>query len=359
MSDKRAALALKLAEKANSTYGAKTAFAGMNPIDNGVLPTGILQFDYMSGIGGIRRGTAVEVFGPPHIGKTSAFGYPVLGSAQQQGLLTGMINVEPSFDNGWVVANGINPDYNVTVFPDNLNEAFEILHEWVYDGTLDVILFDSMAGSSTENEQKEGAVAQFGGASKLITWNFQRIITRMMKNNVTVIFVNQIRDTIGGNISGLVDSPGGWAAKHLCEMRIQLKRGRNRYTMKVPGAEKSEDKIVGQEIAAVFKKAKTHNALGNTARYDFYHIDTDGLFPYGIDHAQDIINTGLISGVFQKDGTYYHYPEFPDGKLYGKPKVQKFFEEHPETVTKVREDVIAKMNERVSENAKKELVNNG
>jgi hypothetical protein len=42
-------------------------------------------------------------------------------------------------------------------------------------------------------------------------------------------------------------------------MRIHLKPGKDRYMMKIDG----QDKMVGREVVAVFKKAKTHNALGN------------------------------------------------------------------------------------------------
>lgn len=337
--DPRKALALAEAAKLNQSFGQKTAFVGKNPYVTTSISSGSLMYDYMSGLGGHPRNAPVEIFGPPSIGKTSMFGYSVIRNAQAMGLLTGCICTEPSYDDEWVVNNGINPDYNVVAYPDNLDEAFEIYHQWVFDGTIDYILFDSLVGSATEADMVEGKVARPGGLAKTITWNLQRTVMRQAKNNVGSMFINQIRDDQKAHIPGMVMAPGGHALKHLALVRAQLKPGKNRYTMKFNG----QDKKVGQEMVAIFQKAKAHNALNNRASFDYFWVDTDGEYPFGIDVAQDVINTAKIAKVFEPSGAWLKHSTFPGGKLQGKAKVGEFLDEHPEALEQIRLEVLDAM----------------
>jgi RecA/RadA recombinase len=118
-------------------------------------------------------------------------------------------------DDQWLKKNGINPDYNVVAYPDNLDEAFEIYHDWVYGNVIDYILFDSLVGATSEADMEEGAKARPGGQAKTITWNLQRTVMRQAKNGIGSMFINQQRDDQKARIPGMVESPGGWALKHL------------------------------------------------------------------------------------------------------------------------------------------------
>ncbi len=341
-SDKRAEAVAQLAASTVKKHGHKSAFSGANPWNTQVFSFGSLMVDYMSGIGGAPRNAPVEVFGMPEIGKTTILGYSVLREVQKAGGLTGIIATEPKFDTNWVVKNGVNPDYNVTAIPDNLDEAFEILHDWVYEGTLDYVLFDSLVGASTEADQEVDAKARPGGLAKTITWNLQRLVTRMFKNQVGVMFINQVRDDQKSRIAGLLDSPGGWALRHFALQRIQLQPGRQRYTMKIDG----EDKLVGREIVANFKKANGPNATGNKARFDFYHVDTGGEYPFGIDVALDVMNTAKIAKVIEAKGAWLYHDMFPGGKLNGKTALAEWLATNPEAVPAIRDQVLLKMAER-------------
>lgn len=351
--DKREEVAQQLAAKMNTKYGKGTSFAGYNPNNLEVIPSPSLAFDYYSGIGGFPKRSLVEIYGPPSIGKTQIFGYGALRNAQKMGMLTGYIAVEPKFDNDWVVKNGVNPAYNVTAFPDNLDEAFEIYHEWVFDGTIDYILFDSLVGASTEDEMEADGKARPGGLAKTITWHLQRTTPRLYKNNIGAMFINQVRDNTKARVPGLLDAPGGWALKHLALMRIQVKPGRNRYTMKIDG----EDKLVGQEIVAKFVKANAHNAMGNTCRFDHFHIDTDGEYPFGVDVTADIINTAKITKVIEQKASYFYYDKFPDGRIQGKDKVDSWIKDHPEEIDVIRNKVLSTMMERNAKKQPLEVVN--
>ena len=337
--DPRIALAQEQAKKINHRHGQKTAWVGSNPYLTTAIPSPSLMFDYMSGLGGLPHNGPVEVFGGPSIGKTTIMGLHTLANAQAMGKLTGIIALEPTYDDAWAAKNGVNPDFNVVAYPDNLDEAFEIYHEWVYGGVIDYILFDSLVGATAEADMEEDAKARPGGQAKTITWNLQRTVMRQAKNNVGSMFINQQRDDQKARIAGMVESPGGWALKHLAVMRVHLKPGRDRYTMKIDG----EDKMVGRQIVASFKKAKAHNAINSTARFDFYHIDTDGEYPFGVDVAKDVIDTAKLAKVFESSGAWLKHKTFPGGKLNGKAAVGEFLASKPEALQVIREEVLDAM----------------
>lgn len=350
--DPRLALAQDQVSRINNRHGQQTAFIGQNPYATKSVPSPSLLFDYMSGLGGLPDNQPVEVFGPPTLGKTAIFGLGALRNAQSVGKLTGHICLEPTYDEEWVAQHGVNPDYNVVAFPDNLDEAFEIYHDWVFGNVIDYVLFDSLVGSTTDADMNDGAKARPGGQAKTITWNLQRTVMRQAKNGIGSMFINQIRDDQKARIPGMVDSPGGHALKHLAMMRIQLKPGKDRYMMKIDG----QDIMVGREVVAAFRKAKSHGALGKTARFDFYHVDTNGEYPFGVDVTKDVIAAGMVAKVIEQKGAWYWHSSFPKGKLNGKAAVAEFFVNKPEVIPDIRNEVLDVMVQRKIEKAKLEAV---
>jgi hypothetical protein len=121
--------------------------------------------------------------------------------------------------------------------------------------------------------------------------------------------------------------------------------------MKIDG----EDKMVGRQVIASFKKAKTHNALGSSARFDFYHVDTDGEYPFGVDVAKDVIATAKIAKVFEASGAWLKHKTFPGGKLNGQKAVGEFLANKPEALQQIRSEVLDVMNQRKIDQAKAEL----
>lgn len=350
--DPRIALAQEQASKINNKYGQKTAWVGNNPYATKSIPSPSLMFDFVSGLGGLPDNAPVEVFGGPSIGKSTIMGLHTLANAQAMGKLTGVIALEPTYADDWALMNGVNPEYNVVTYPDNLDEAFEIYHEWVYGNVLDYILFDSLVGATSEPDMEEGAKARPGGQAKTITWNLQRTVMRQAKNGIGSMFINQQRDDQKARIAGMVESPGGWALKHLALMRIHLKPGKDRYMMKIDG----EDKMVGRQVVASFKKAKAHNALNSTARFDFYHVDTQGEYPFGVDVAKDVIATAKLAKVFESSGAWLKHKTFPGGKLNGQKAVGEFLADKPEALQQIRSEVLDVMVERKIQKAKLEAV---
>ena len=300
-----------------------------------VVPTPSLALNYTLGVGGFPRDAGVEVFGPPEIGKTSALGYGTLANAQKMGLICGIIAVEPEFVPEWAQDNGVDLSTVIIGYPDNGEEAFEMLRDWVYGGVIQYVLFDSIGALSSESENTTDGNKKAFGQAGLITWGVKRVMPRAKKNGVGILFINQQRDDNKSRIAGLVESPGGWALKHAMLIRIHLKPGKDRWVVKIDG----EDKIVGQQLVAKVKKNKAAEGNGNTARFNYFNTHTDE-YPFGVDEIEDILATAKRAGVIEGAGAWLRHDLFPDGKLNGKAAASTFFAEHPDVTETIRKQVL-------------------
>lgn len=344
---KRAALeAARLERK----WGLKAGSTGNENFRLNVVPTGILSLDYALGIGGWPLGHPVEVFGPPDIGKSSVIGLSALRNAQAAGMLCGLIALEPGFDPSWAEKNGVDPAGVVVARPDDGEEAFEMLYEWVTGDIIDFIVFDSIGAVITKSELAQDEMkSKVGGQSKLITDGVKRILSPTWKNNKGVIFLNQVRDIMNSKLPGQVESPGGHALKHTCAVRVQLKTTGSPYKARVEG----EDVVIGRTLVGIIKRNKMAEGSNKRAEFDFYQMETDE-HPVGVDVGKDVINTALRTHVIVKAGAWYRHPSFPGDKnqFQGREPAEEYLLSNPQALTAVRQDVLAVMLQK-QEEAKK------
>jgi recombination protein RecA len=323
-------------------FGDKSAIVGNEHYELNVVPTPSLMLDYKLGIGGFPYGQMVELFGSNGLGKTSALGYGVLANVQRQGKLPGIIAMEPHFDKGWAQKlHGLDPEILIVGHPDNAEEAFEMLHEWVYGGLVDYIMVDSIGAMASRSETEEGGKKKAYGASGVITSGLNATIPRLYKNNQGLLIINQQRQA-GQSRTGQTfhESPGGEALKHHAQIRIQLKPGKEKYTLKLDGDPKPV--VVGRELICAFKKNKMAQAADKNAAFTFFNIETEE-YGLGVDKVGDVIATSLVTGVLQKAGAWLNHQDFPKGKLQGKKALAEFIEEEPKIVDVIRKEVMERM----------------
>lgn len=344
----------EIAKRFEKKYGHKAAASGRFQPHVGVTPTGILSLDYALGTMGWPDGTVIEVFGPPDIGKSSIIGFNAFVEAQKMGKMCGLVALEPGFDPTWAEKNGVDLDKLVISWPDNGEEAFNMLYDMVADDDIQFILFDSIGAVLRPSEAEVGGKPSQGGQSALITWGIKRIQTPVWKRKKTVILLNQIRDDMNSRIPGMVESPGGHALKHTAEIRVQLKPGKDRYTAKIDG----DDVMIGRSIVAVIKRTKKDEGSNKRAVFDHYSKETEDA-PFGIDKVADIINTGKRTGVIKAGGAWYSHSTFPGGKLMGSIAVGKFLEDNPSAVEIIRAEVESVMLDRKAIKPKFKLVDAG
>lgn len=330
-----------LAKQYERKYGHRAAATGRFNHPTNVDSTGILALDYALGTGGWPDGTIIECFGPPDIGKSSIIGFNAVKEAQANGKMCGWVALEPGFDPAWAEKNGIDLDRLLIVWPNDGKEAFDMLFDMVQEPEIKTIVFDSIGAILRPSEAEVDGKPSQGGQSALITWGIKRIAPPTWKNDKTVILLNQIRDDMNARIPGLVESPGGHALKHAAEIRVQLKPGKERYTLKVHG----EDVIIGRQIVALIKRSKKDEGSGKRAIFDHYSMETEDA-PFGIDRAADVVNTGKRTGVITSGGAWLYHEAFPDGKLQGKKAVAEYIEANPNIYSVLRDDILTVMSKK-------------
>lgn len=336
----KAEMAKRYALELEQEFGYRAGSVGSTNFPTEVTSTGCLDLDFTLGTGGWPYGHIVEIFGPPDIGKSSGLGLPAIANAQEDGKLCAIVALEPNFDSDWAFAHGVDPDTVIIGRPDNGLDAFHMLHKFVHSEAIDMILFDSIGAILRENEAKEGANPNQGGQSALITWGVKAAAMPAWKKGKSVILINQIRDDMKARVQGLVDSPGGHALKHACSIRVQLKPGKDKWTVK----ENGDDVISGRQVVATVKRNKLSEGTGKKATFNYWQKPTVE-HDVGIDMVEDVINAGKRSGVIKQAGAWYYYDEFPENKsgkkaLQGKAELSKFLTDNGEVYWHIRDDVL-------------------
>lgn len=330
-------------------FGHKSAALGSTDFQFDAVPTGSLALDYALGTGGWPLGHPVEVFGQPDIGKSSVIGFSAIRNAQAMGKFCAIIAVEPGFDREWAIKNGVDPDKLIVVRPNDGEEAFNMLYDFVSNDIIDFVVFDSIGAILRPSEAGADTKPSQGGAAVLIAHGIKNILQPTWKNRKGVIFLNQVRDNMRSPIPGSVESPGGWAVKHAADIRIHLKADGIGYKEKVNG----DDVVVGRPIVAVIKRNKLSEGTDRRARFDYYQMETENR-SIGIDSAKDIRQVAVRTQIFTKSGGWHYYEDFPEGKINGEASVDIWMRENPAVSEKVRNLVLSEMVKNNQNNIQKE-----
>jgi RecA/RadA recombinase len=361
MTDKRLERLAATRDQMRQSYGGKAAYlASEMTYARDAISTGWLMLDYVLGIGGVATNHQTEVFGKNDIGKSSLVGLGTLRSAQAMGKLVAIVALEPSFDPQYAEKHGLDLERALILYPDDGVQAFEMTHGLVTGKetggipVVDYVMFDSIGAVLREEEAEKGTPSAYG-ASQLITSATKANLMPCFKNNVGVMYINQVRADTKARVTGLYDSPGGEALKHNVMQRIQIGPNGSPYRLNVDG---SKNVIVGGPLKATVKRNKLAEGSGQVAECDFYHKEVEGL-PFGIDTTKDVIATAMMAGVFNKSGAWYSHPSFPadkkgEHKLQGAPAIDAFFKEHPQSIEAIRADVLAVMDKNVAAHRRKE-----
>jgi RecA/RadA recombinase len=312
-----------------------------------------MMLNYKSGIDGFPYGHGVEVYGANKIGKSSALGYGTLANVIKQDRIPLLIATEPRLvtpeDREWALSLGLDPDQMLIQYPDNAQEAFDMLRDAVFGSDRpDYIMVDSLGGMGNESSAKEKGKPKAYGISGEVTSGLNDIMPRLYKNNQGLLLINQQRQApspAGRPGLRIFESPGGEALKHHMRMRIHVKPGKERFTAKIDG----DDVMVGQELVCMFRKNNMSQAQEKSARFNFFHINTEQ-YGFGVDMVQDMINVGKLTGIIE-GGVWLTHHTFPENKsgahqLQGKNAVAEFLAANPAAYDVISDEVALVMKDK-------------
>lgn len=275
-------------DKLDKIYGKGTLMrmSDKPKIDYDVISTGSIQLDAAIGIGGLPKGRIVEIFGPESSGKTT-LAIHLMAEAQKLGNNVGFIDAEYAFDLKYAKNLGVDVNSLFINQPSSGEQALEILHAMVESGQFGVIVVDSVAALTPQKEiDGEIGDAHMGLLARLMGQAMRKLTSSISTSNTLVIFINQVRDIIGGMSFGpTTTTPGGRALRFASSIRMEIKR---------IGSEKS-----GDEITANKTKVKI---VKNKMAPPFIEAEFNILFGVGIDKFCEIIELAVENNILKKAG---------------------------------------------------------
>jgi len=267
-------------------------------VEEAKLRIGIFALDYVLG-GGISQcegGHRIEFFGAESSGKTT-FCLATIKKFQEMGKTCAFIDAENSYDKDWATMMGVNNEDLIIIKPNSLEEAGNILYQII--PSVDLLVIDSIVGliplGELERNTEEVQMALPARVNSLIT---RKIYSALTNSKTTIIFINQLREKLGGYGNPFVTS-GGHALKHLYNTRVEFKLGKP-IDVQSSGAKER----IGYEINLRCVKNKKGNPH-RTSVIDFYF---NGL----IDNKKSLLHSAIKYSLITQKGSYYIYKDYKE-----------------------------------------------
>jgi recombination protein RecA len=240
--------------------------------------TGSIGLDALTGANGIPKRCITEFSGKPSCGKTT-IALQTIAHAQLEGENAAFIDFEQEFDPRYARKLGVDMNKIFISQPAYGEEGLDILQKFLEARAAGIIVVDSIANitprSTMENEIGD---ATWAGRARLLSQAIEQQLVLIRKNDVCVIYLNQIRANMNAMKFGpKTDTPGGYAAKHNSGLRVEFSR--------IGTLKDGERKIGGRTRAKVLK-----NRVGGfpyaEAEFDLFHgVGTSleyEIFDYGV-----------------------------------------------------------------------------
>ncbi len=286
--DRKQALDLAL-KKIEKNFGKGSVMKLGEKVDTRIstIPSGSLALDVALGVGGFPRGRIIEVYGPESSGKTTVALHAV-AEVQKQGGIAAFIDAENALDPKYAAALGVDIDELLISQPDFGEQALEIADMLVRSGAIDVVVVDSVAALVPKAEiDGEMSDQQMGLQARLMSKALRKLTASINRSKTTMIFINQVRDKIGGFSFGpQTTTTGGKALKFYSSVRMEVKR---------VGSVKQGEEVIGNEttviVPAKIGKAQVSGLLGLDECYS-----TDHATFYNLKNVQSVvIPEGILS----------------------------------------------------------------
>ena len=291
------------------------------------VPTGSLGLDLALGIGGLRRGRVVEIYGPESSGKTTLT-LEVIAQCQKLGGTAAFIDAEHALDPIYAGKLGVNVEELLISQPDTGEQALEVADIMVHSGGIDVLVIDSVAALVPKAEiEGEMGDTHVGLQARLMSQALRKITGNVKRSNTLVIFINQIRHKIGVMFGSPETTSGGNALKFYSSVRLDIRR---------IGTVKEGDEAVGNETRVKVVK--------NKVSPPFKQAEFQIIYNKGINRLGELLDRGSDLGIVEKSGAWYSLEGEKIGQ--GKANAVLFLEENPKIAEKIEKQILETLTDK-------------
>ena len=260
-----------------------------NQSDVRTFSTGSLGLDRALGIGGLPYGRIVEIYGPESSGKTTLT-LQAIAELQKVGGTAAFIDAEHALDLSYAKALGVDAGGLLLSQPSCGEEALEIADMLANSGEVDLIVIDSVA-ALTPRAELEGEMGDthVGLQARMMSQALRKLTAAAHKQEVTVIFINQLRHKIGVMFGSPETTTSGNALKFYASVRLDIRR---------IGSIKATD---GQIIASKTRIKVVKNKMAPP----FRQVEVEIRFGAGICQASEVLDHAESQGLVSRSGAWF------------------------------------------------------
>lgn len=256
---------------------------------------------YVLGCGGVPRGRIIEIFGPESSGKTTTT-LDWIAAFQRAGELAAFVDAEHALDPQWAKTLGVDVDNLFISQPDYGEQALKIVEALIDSRAVGIIVVDSVSALVPKAEL-EGEIgdAHVGLLARLMSQAMRILVAKVAKSDVTLIFINQIRDKIGVMFGNPEVTTGGKALKFFASVRLDVRK--TKLITAGGGTKEFGDGDKTPPIGNLIKVKAVKNKVGTP----FREAEIALLYDSGIDRVGDIVSFADRLGVFSKRGSWFDF----------------------------------------------------
>ena len=317
-------LIIETLKRVEKEYG-KGSIMQLGQSNNNIIDkvsTGSILLDKAIGIGGIPKGRIIEIYGPESSGKTS-LSFLIASQVQNKKGNVAFIDAEHAIDLNFAKKIGVNINDLILSQPDSGEQALDIVEALVDSKAFDLIIIDSVAALVPEIELRgEMSDQTIGAHARLMSKALRRLNPKISKNNVTVIFINQIREKVGVIFGNPETTTGGRALKFYSSLRMDL-----RLKEKIRD---NNNKFVGQLIKIKVVK----NKLSEPYKEAIIELN----YNEGFNKIKELVSVAVEKEIINKSGNWYSYKNEKIGN--GISATIDWLNENSEVLKKIEKQIL-------------------
>lgn len=279
-------------------------------IKDSIVSTGIIGLDIALGVGGIKKGSIIEIYAPESAGKTT-LALQMCKQYQKQGRPVLYIDTERTLTRETIESMGIESESFYLMYVDNLEMALEVCKMVALNGAFSAIVIDSLAGLAPKAQiDGDAGDSHVGLFSRIMSDTLPVLTPFLDESSCTLIVTTQIREKVGIMFGNPEHATGGRALKYYATVRLDMRRIESLRQSGEEIGSRTRVKVVKNKIAPPFREA-----------------EFDIMFGEGISVEGDILDNAVEKGIITKYGAWYSYKDNRIGQ--GRENAKQYLKEHP------------------------------